>query len=130
MCGMYSNDDLLYVGISTKLQARDRREFGMVTVETAISLVGVMFLLVGMLGIISGGITHMQVCEAARNGARLAAMGDSSRSVMLEIEKVAGKQAHSSTVKQGSMVTVTVSKPYVWEVLGVASASATAVAEE
>lgn len=108
-------------------------ERGSVTAELATGLPMVIFLLALLLTLASASGAQMRALDAARAGARAAAIGETSAGISAAVTRVGGDDAAASLAREGSWVTVTVSKP----IAGVGvirlplriSASATAWAE-
>lgn len=103
------------------------REEGSVTTELAVALPAVVLVLLLVLGLGAASAAQMRVADAARAGARVAALGDDDGAVRSVARRLAGNGAHVSVERDAPWVTVSVEAP---AVLGLdVSASATAWAE-
>jgi Flp pilus assembly protein TadG len=87
------------------------RERGTVTVEVAIALPALAVLLAALLGIGVAVTSHVRCAEAARAGARQAALGTSDSSVSDAVRRVGGSLAIASVTRGDGIVTVTVVMP-------------------
>jgi Flp pilus assembly protein TadG len=85
-----------------------RRDGGAVTVEFAIALPAVTLLLGVLLALGVAVVTQVRCTEAARAGAREAALGSSEQAIAAVVRRVGGGGAHVSVVREGGTVTVTV----------------------
>ncbi|MPV38725.1 TadE family type IV pilus minor pilin [Georgenia subflava] len=85
------------------------REGGGVTAELAIVLPGVVLLLVALLTAASAALTQVRVADAARAGARAAALGESSAVVSDVAQELAGAGAEVVVGDDGRYVVVEVS---------------------
>lgn len=90
---------------------------GGVTVELAVGMVTVLALLGLVLGLVAAGVAQIRCTEAARAGARAAALGEDDAAVSLVARRSAGGGADVSVSREGAWVDVTVRAP----VLGVGS---------
>ncbi|PJI93875.1 TadE family type IV pilus minor pilin [Luteimicrobium subarcticum] len=106
------------------------RERGSVTAELAVALPAVVLVLVVVLTVGSASSAHLRALDAARTGARAAALGDDDAAVVADARHVAGAGAEVSTRRDADWVTVTVTAPVVggWSGFGPLRASATASA--
>ena len=87
-----------------------RRERGSVTVELALALPAVAFLLAAVLVLGSAAIGQLRCADAARAGARAAALGDPPSDITAIAERVAGGGATVTVEERAGWVTVTVSR--------------------
>ena len=97
------------------MNARDR---GTVTAELALALPAVTVLLAAVLVVGSAGIGQLRCADAARAGARAAALGDSPDRIAQIVHRVAGSDATVEVDRSsaagpdgGEWVTVTVARP-------------------
>ena len=88
----------------------DRRQRGSVTAEFALALPAVVLLLVFCLALLSGGTAQLRAADAARGGARAAAIGASPGEVRAVARQLAGDRARVG-VEVGEYVVVHVSVP-------------------
>ncbi|MCF8604608.1 pilus assembly protein TadE [Gordonia sp. HY442] len=112
--------------MSVRLRGRDlfEDERGMVTVEAAFALAAIAVFLVTGVGAVTGVVTQIRCTDAAREVARLAAVGDESASDVGR--SVAPGGARISVSAAADTVTVTVSADL--PMLPMATVSARAVA--
>lgn len=81
---------------------------GAVTAELAV-LLPVVALLVGvLLALTAGAATHLRCGDAARAGARAAALGDDDVAVAVVVRRVAGDGARTAVARSDGWVVVTV----------------------
>lgn len=85
------------------------RERGGVTAELALVLPGVVLLLVALLTAASAALTQVRVADAARAGARAAALGESYGPVADVARELAGDGAAVRVSESGGYVVVEVS---------------------
>lgn len=90
---------------------RPRYEAGSVTVELAIGMVTVVALLGLVLVLIAAGVAQIRCTDAARAGARAAALGQDDAAVTLVAARSAGRGAAVSVSRGGEWVDVTVRVP-------------------
>ena len=88
--------------------ARDR---GSVTVELALALPAVTLLLAAVLALGSAATSQMRCADAARAGARAAALGEATAQVTAISGRIAGAGATVGVDRAGLWVTVTVGRP-------------------
>ncbi|QMW66708.1 pilus assembly protein [Mumia sp. ZJ1417] len=69
------------------------RERGMVTAETAMVLPFLVALAFALVWVVSLGVTHVRLVDAAREGARMAARGDDREDVVDAVEQMAPEGA-------------------------------------
>ncbi|GEK20092.1 TadE family type IV pilus minor pilin [Cellulomonas xylanilytica] len=86
-----------------------RRDRGSVTAELAVGLPAVAILLVALLTIASSAIAQTRCTDAARAGARAAALGERDSSVAATARRLAGEDASVAVSRAGGWVTVEVS---------------------
>ena len=85
-----------------------RREGGTVTAELALALPAVVTVLVALLLLSSAATTQLRAADAARAGARAAALGEQTAVVAQVAERLAGAGARVQVQRDGEWVTVTV----------------------
>lgn len=104
---------------------RRARDAGGVTVELAVGMVTVVLLLGLVLGLVAAGVAQIRCTDAARAGARAAALGQDDSAVAAVASRSAGAAARVDVRRSGGWVDVTVQLPVLgwFEAL---SASATA----
>lgn len=90
------------------MRARDR---GSVTAELALALPAVTMLLATVLVLGSAAIGQLRCADAARAGARAAALGEPAAQVAAVAAHLAGDGAIVAVDRDGGWVTVTVSSP-------------------
>jgi Flp pilus assembly protein TadG len=83
-------------------------------VELAIALPAVTALLAVVLAVGTGVITQIRCADAARAGAREAALGSGDGQIAQVAGKTAGASAITSVDRSGDIVTVTVRVPLNW----------------
>ncbi|RYV49380.1 TadE family type IV pilus minor pilin [Pengzhenrongella frigida] len=86
------------------------RERGSVTVELALALPAVALLLVAVLVLGSAAVGQLRCADAARAGARAAALGEEPAQIAATARRVAGPGAAVGVDLNGEWVTVTVSR--------------------
>lgn len=84
------------------------RERGSVTAELAVALPAVVVLLVTVLVLAAAATTQLRCADAARAGARSAALGEDPAAVSAVVTRLAGERAEVDVVSDGTWVTVTV----------------------
>lgn len=84
-------------------------ERGSVTAELAVALPAVVLVLTAVLVLAASALTQLRCADAARAGARAAAIGDDESGVRAVVARVAGPDADVSVVRSGDWVTVSVS---------------------
>lgn len=89
------------------------RERGAVTVELAVGLIGVVLVLALVLLLTAAATAQLRCTEAARSGARAAALGQDDSAVAAVAGRAAGGGAHVEVVRADGWVTVTVDRPVV-----------------
>lgn len=82
---------------------------GSVTAELAVGLPAVALLLLAVLGVSAAGVMQQRCAEAARTGARLAAIGEDDAAVVAGARRVAGDAARVDVGHDDGWVTVVVS---------------------
>jgi len=90
-----------------------RDERGSVTVELALALPAVALLLAAVLALTSAAVGQLRCADAARAGARAAALGEPPDEVRAIAGHVAGPAADIGIDAQNGWVTVTVSRAVV-----------------
>lgn len=109
------------------------RDRGAVTAELAVGMVAVAAVLVAVLATGAATLARLSCVDAARTGARVAALGQSDGEAVAAARHVLGARGGDVRVaRDGGWVTVTVSVPFTaWSVAGGvrATASATGWAE-
>lgn len=90
---------------------RSPRDTGMVTAELALLLPAVTMLLLVLLAAAAAGVTQLRVADAARAGARAAAIGESSSEIAATAHRLAGDAADVAVGEEDGFVVVTVSRP-------------------
>lgn len=86
-------------------------ERGSVTVELALALPAVALLLAAVLVLTSAAVGQLRCADAARAGARAAALGEQPTQVRAVAERVAGGSAAIGIDAHDGWVTVSVSRP-------------------
>jgi len=106
------------------------RERGAVTAELAVALPAVVLVLVALLTLAAAAGAQMRSADAARAGARAAALGEDDAAVRSTAAHVAGDGATVAVVRGDPWVEVTVSTPVVggWFATSPLRASGQAVA--
>ena len=89
--------------------AASGRDRGSVTAELAVGLPAVVLLLVALLTIASSAIAQTRCTDAARAGARAAALGEPDGAVAATARRLAGEHASVAVARAGEWVTVEVS---------------------
>ena len=87
------------------------RDGGAVTAELAIGMVSVLALLGLVLALVAAGVAQIRCTDAARAGARAAALGDDDEAVALVVRRSAGGGASATVARAGGWVDVTVHVP-------------------
>lgn len=87
------------------------QERGAVTVELAVGLIGVVLVLALVLLLTAAATAQLRCTEAARAGARAAALGQEDAAVGDVAGRAAGGGAHVDVVRADGWVTVTVDRP-------------------
>lgn len=87
------------------------RDHGAVTVELAVGLVGVAVLLGLVLLLTAAATAQLRCTEAARAGARAAALGEEDAAVLAVARRAAGDGAGVDVARADGWVTVTVGRP-------------------
>ena len=93
------------------MTAASRRDRGSVTAELAVGLPAVVLLLVALLTVASAAIAQTRCTDAARAGARAAALGEPDGEVATTARRLAGADAAISVSRAAEWVTVEVSSP-------------------
>jgi len=88
-----------------------RRDRGSVTAELAVGLPVVVVLLVALLAVASAAIAQTRCTDAARAGARAAALGEPDATVAAVAQRLAGPDATVGVSRAEVWVTVEVSAP-------------------
>lgn len=91
------------------MTAASRRERGSVTAELAVGLPAVVLLLVALLTVASSAVAQTRCTDAARAGARAAALGEADGTVVAVARRLAGGDAAVAVIRADEWVTVTVS---------------------
>src|SRR3712207_3786099 len=91
-----------------QLVRQGRREDGMVTAETAMVLPVLLLVLAGAVSAVTLVAAHLKCVDAAREGARVAARGEDTSSVMAIASRAAPHGADGSLAIVGGEVRVTV----------------------
>ncbi|WP_029289778.1 TadE family type IV pilus minor pilin [Cellulomonas sp. HZM] len=91
----------------TRAGGRGGDERGSVTAELAIGFPVVVLALVAALGVVAAGSAQLRCADAARAGARLAALGQAG-DVVSSAQRLAGEGASVTVADDGSWTTVTV----------------------
>ncbi|NUU16081.1 pilus assembly protein TadE [Cellulomonas humilata] len=86
-----------------------RRDRGSVTAELAVGLPAVVLLLVALLTVASAAVAQTRCTDAARAGARSAALGEADGTVVATARRLAGEGAAVAVSRSEGWVTVTVS---------------------
>ncbi len=92
--------------VGWRLRAATRSESGMVTAEMALAIPALMAVVVALAWLLSLGATQGLVAQAAREGARAAARGESAASVRAAAQLVA-PEAAVTVRRSGRTVSVT-----------------------
>lgn len=92
--------------VGWRLRAATRSESGMVTAEMALAIPALVAVVVALAWLLSLGATQGQVAQAAREGARAAARGESAASVRATAQVVA-PEAAVTVRRSGRTVSVT-----------------------
>lgn len=98
-------------GLGTSRPSRTER--GAVTVELAVGLIGIVLVLALVLLLTAAATAQLRCTEAARSGARAAALGQEDSAVVEVAGRAAGGGAHVEVVRADGWVTVTVDRPVV-----------------
>lgn len=106
--------------------ARDER--GAVTAELAIVLPAVVVLLLACAVLGAAVLGQIRCADAARAGARAAAIGESEEQVVAVAQQLAGDEAAVTVSREGAWVVVEVSRPVAGDLLGLRGLSASATA--
>lgn len=88
--------------------SRGRADRGSVTAELAVGLPAVVLLLLVVLGVSAAGVVQQRCAEAARTGARLAALGQDDAAVAAAARHVAGDAASVHVARDERWVTISV----------------------
>ena len=99
--------------LDTPLDARMDTQGGAVTAEMAVAMPVLVLLLVVVLTLVAASSARLGSLEAARAGARAAAIGYQHSQIAAVIEQVAGPQASFTLEIDDAWVTVHVSRPVV-----------------
>ncbi|MFS0700479.1 TadE family type IV pilus minor pilin [Cellulomonas sp. 179-A 4D5 NHS] len=91
------------------MSSADGGDRGSVTAELAVALPAVVLVLVAVVVLAASALTQLRCADAARAGARAAAIGDDEAGVRATAARVAGAGADVSVVRTGDWVTVSVS---------------------
>jgi hypothetical protein len=91
--------------------AASRWDRGSVTAELAIGLPAVVLLLVALLTVASAAIAQTRCTDAARAGARAAALGEADGEVTTTARRLAGADATVAVSRADEWVTFAVSSP-------------------
>ena len=91
------------------MTAASRRDRGSVTAELAVGLPAVVVVLVALLLVASTAIAQTRCTDAARAGARAAALGESAGSITATVRRLAGAEASIAVSRTDEWVTVEVS---------------------
>ena len=83
-------------------------ERGSATAELAVALPAVVVLLIAVLVLTAAATTQLRCADAARAGARSAALGEDQAMVAAQAEHIAGPGAAVEVAQEGEWVTVTV----------------------
>ncbi|WP_456788883.1 TadE family type IV pilus minor pilin [Cellulomonas sp. P5_C5] len=110
------------------MTAAGRRDRGSVTAELAVGLPAVVLLLVALLTVASSAIAQTRCTDAARAGARAAALGEPDAAVTATARRLAGEDASVAVTRGGQWVTVEVSSAVVSGSWGTAGLRARATA--
>ncbi|WP_307802213.1 TadE family type IV pilus minor pilin [Cellulomonas dongxiuzhuiae] len=116
----------------TRVGPHDRPDRGAVTAELAVGMVAVAAVLAAVLATGAATLTRLTCIDAARTGARVAALGESDGEVVAAARHVLGGRGGDVRVaREDRWVTVTVSAPFTaWPAAGArARATATSWAE-
>jgi hypothetical protein len=90
---------------------RRPREGGAVTVELAIGMVSVVAMLGLVLVLVAAGVAQVRCTDAARAGARAAALGQDDEAVTLVVRRAAGDAASVTVRRADGWVEVAVRTP-------------------
>lgn len=101
-----------------------RTDEGSVTAEIAVALPAVVVVLLLVLGVGAASSAQLRVADAARTGARVAALGDDDAAVRAVVQRVAGEGAAVTVLREPPWVTVEVRAPAVVAIEVGASATA------
>ncbi len=96
------------------MTAAGRRDRGSVTAELAVGLPAVVLLLVALLAVASAAIAQTRCTDAARAGARSAALGEAPDVVRSTAQRLAGPGANVAVSHADGWVTVDVSVAASW----------------
>lgn len=91
--------------------ARPPRDTGTVTAELALLLPAVTLLLLVLLAAAAAGVTQLRVADAARAGARAAAIGEGTSQIAATARQLAGGGAEVVVGTEDGFVVVEVSRP-------------------
>ena len=107
-----------------RVAAAGSRDRGTVTAELALALPAVVGVLAAVLLLVSAATVQLRCSDAARAGARAAALGEDHALVTAVARRVAGEDATVRVQDGGEWVTVVVRRPVAGSVLGVAGLTA------
>jgi hypothetical protein len=105
-----------------------RRDEGSVTVELALALPSVVALIALLAGVGSAGVGQLRLADAARSGARAAALGHGDSQVASVASQAAGGAVQVEVGRGDGLVRVRCSGPLWVPLLGARTLSAEAVA--
>ncbi|MFV2143654.1 MULTISPECIES: TadE family type IV pilus minor pilin [Isoptericola] len=91
------------------MSARDRGERGSVTAELAVGMPVVVLLLVAVLTLAAASTAQLRAADAARAGARQAAVSADLGAAHAAVSQVAGADAEATVTRDGEWVRVVVS---------------------
>lgn len=97
------------VSAGATVVTRHVHERGSVTAELAVGLPAVVIVLVAVLVLAASALTQLRCADAARAGARAAAIGEDTSEVRATATRVAGSGAQVAVGREGEWVTVSVS---------------------
>lgn len=105
----------------------DATDRGAVTAELAVGTVAVAVVLVAVLATGAATVARLTCLDAARTGARVAALGEPDGDVVAAARRVLGDRGDVRVARDEGWVTVTASTPFTgWSLLGGARAQASA----
>lgn len=112
---------------ATRLRHGAATDRGAVTSELAVGMVAVTVVLVAVLATGAATVARLTCLDAARTGARVAALGEPDGEVVSAARRVLGDRGDVRVTREDGWVTVTASTPFAgWSLLGGARAQASA----
>lgn len=113
---------------STRIRPEGEAERGAVTAELAIVLPAVVLLLLVCAVLGSAVLGQIRCADAARAGARAAAIGESHEQIVAVAQQLAGEDAEVVVSRDGAWVEVQVRRPVAGDLVGLGALQASATA--